>query len=108
MSSQAGHLISTGLCMIYLRVLPLSDGTFQSVLVELAPGSRRLLVPFPETLNQDEYSFELGALYRDANASMWETCVVWGFFPMRLGKKDEEKKDFSLHFCRWRHSAKGR
>lgn len=95
MSSQAGHLISTGLCMIYLRVVPLSDGTFQSVLVELAPGSRRLLVPFPETLNQDEDSFELGALYRDANAGMWETCVVCCFFfSYETGEKGRRKEGF--------------
>lgn len=51
-------------------------------------------MPFLETLTQDEGSFELGSLQVGTNASMWETCL---FFSCEIkGKKDNERKDFSL------------
>jgi len=59
-------------------------GSFQSVSVELAPGSRRLSLPFLESLNEDKGSFELGALHLDTNASVGEKCP---FYPERLEEK---------------------
>lgn len=85
-------------------MLLLPDGSFQLVLVKVALELERLLAIFLKTLNQDEGSFELGALHIDANASMWETCP---FSSVRLGEKAQRKEGFFSPFLWVEEQCKG-